>query len=77
MYVVELVQELLRRLRMVVLAAIVQSVLPGQGGGVNGCGINSVLVEAEDLTLFLSLVRVAAGHVSQAGGFRRAAALAP
>ena len=53
-----------------------------RAAAVNECGY-SVLVEegrvaenTEDVTIFFSVVRVAAGHVSQAGGLRRAATLA-
>ena len=77
-----LVVLLLLDLPVVVLAAVVQYNTCCQPGrrheGV--WGGDSVLVEkglaAEDVTMFLSVVRVTAGHVSLAGGFRRAASLA-
>ena len=86
---------------VVVLAAVVQSVLPGRRrehmyvsmyinhiAQTSGASTrervrveDSVLVEegglvAEDATMLFSVVRLAAGRVSQTGGFQRAAALA-
>ena len=69
-------------LPVVELAAVVQSVLPGRRRECVRVG-DSVLVEeteerlvAEDVNMLLSVVRVAAGQVSQAGGVRRTAAVA-